>query len=323
MMNNLFKEKRKLMLKQMKYHWQLYFFILPAVLLILLFAYYPAASGVFHSFFFWNGQDISYFTGLENYRLLLADPIFRRGFGLIFILTIANIFKMFPSVITAVWVHRLKSEKAQYWYRVAFVIPMIVPSMVFILIWKLFYDPTIGPLNDILRSSGLMNVLIWLDSNFLHWSSFALGKNPAWLGDPNLAVPSLLFWGFPWVGAFGVLIYLAGLQNIGAEIYESADIDGVGWFRKFWSIELPLIMTQIRLSLILVFVGTLQDFGTILIMFGENGGPGGVVDVPGLYMYRAAFFQQKAGLACAAGIILFVIIYFLTTINNKIVKSQK
>jgi len=317
------KSKFKIGLRQIKYNWQVYFFILPALTLILIFSYYPAASGIFHSFFFWNGQDISYFTGFENYLLLIKDTLFRRGFGLIFILTFANIIKMLPAIITAVWIHRLKSDKAQYLYRVAFVIPMIVPGMVFILIWKLFYDPTIGPLNAILRETGMMNIFVWLDANLLHWGSFKIGVNPAWLGDLKLAIPALLFWGFPWVSAFGVLIYLAGLQNIDAEIYESADIDGVGWFRKFTSIEFPLIMTQIRLSLIMVFVHTLQDFGTILIMFGETGGPGGVADVPGLYMYRAAFVYQKAGLACAAGIVLFIIIYTLTTINNRFVRTRR
>jgi ABC-type sugar transport system permease subunit len=311
------------MIARLRHHWPIYCFVLPALALIVMFAYYPAANGALHSFFFWNGQDISYFTGWENYKTLWTDPTFRRGFGLVALLIAANIVKMFPSIITAVWIHRLKSERAQYWYRVAFVVPMIVPAMVFILIWKLFYDPTIGPLNDILRGTGLMDALVWLDAHWLHWGSFREGSNPAWLGDPKLAIPALLFWGFPWVGAFGVLIYLAGLQNIGTDIYEAADLDGVGWFRKFWSIELPLILTQVRLNLIVVGIFTLQDFSTILIMFDEFGGPGGVVDVPGLYMYRQAFFHQKAGLACAAGIVLFVIIYALTTLNNHLLKSRR
>lgn len=306
----------------LRHHWPLYAFILPSLVLILVFAYYPAASGVWHSVFFWNGQDISYFTGAENYLVLWGDPAFRHGFALVALLVCANVLKMFPSIVTAVWIHRLKSERAQYWYRVAFVIPMIVPSMVFILIWKLFYDPVIGPLNRVLNATGLMSALIWLDQHFLHWGSFTAGSNPAWLGDPNLAIPALLFWGFPWVGAFGVLVYLAGLQNIGGEIYEAAELDGAGWFRKFISIELPLLLTQVRMNLVVVCIGTLQDFGTILILFGENGGPGGVADVPGLYMYRAAFSLQKAGLACAAGVVLFAIIYLLTAFNNRVGKAR-
>jgi ABC-type sugar transport system permease subunit len=309
-------------LAHVRHRWQVYLFILPALTLILLFSYYPAVSGVFHSFYFWNGQDISYYTGGENYKLLWRDPVFRRGFGLVALLAAFNIVKMFPSIITAVWVHRLRSEKAQYWYRVAFVIPMIVPGMVVILIWKLFYDPTIGPLNQILRATGLMDCLVWLDQHVGHWNSFQPGVNPAWLGDRQLAIPALIFYGFPWVGAFGVLIYLAALQNIGTEIYEAADIDGVGWFRKFTKIELPLVMTQFRLNIILVFIGTLQDFGTILILFDQNGGPGGVVDVPGLYMYRQAFYLQNAGLACAAGIVLFTIIYVLTQFNNRVLRKR-
>lgn len=310
------------MKKHLRNHWKLYFAVLPALLLIMLFAYYPAASGVFHSFFFWNGQDISYYTGLENYKTLWTDPAFRHGFKLVAILVVANIVKMFPSIFTAVCIHRVKSERAQYWYRVAFVIPMIVPSMVFILIWKLFFDPTIGPLNILLNKTGLMHALVWLDANMLHWNSFTEAGNPAWLGDPHLAIPALLLWGFPWVGAFGVLVYLAGLQNISTEIYEAADLDGAGWFRKFWSIELPLILTQVRMNLIVVCIGTLQDFSTILILFGENGGPGGVVSVPGLYMYRVAFAEQKAGLACAAGVVLFMIIYLLTLANNRLLKAR-
>lgn len=302
--------------------WPLYLFVVPAFLLVLLFAYYPAASGVYHSFFFWNGQDISYPTGLENYFTLWRDPAFRQGFVLVAILVAANVLKMFPSIFTAVCIHRLRGERAQYWYRVAFVVPMIVPGMVFILIWKLFYDPTIGPINSVLRATGLMDALVWLDSHLLHWGSFTAAGNPAWLGDPHLAVPALLFWGFPWVGAFGVLIYLAGLQNISSEIYEAANLDGAGWFRKFWSIELPLILTQVRMNLIVVCIGTLQDFGTILILFGENGGPGGIVNVPGLYMYRSAFALQKAGLACAAGVVLFAIIYALTLVNNRLLRSR-
>lgn len=302
--------------------WPAYLLVLPSLLLILLFSYYPVFSGVLNSFFFWNGDDVRYFTGLENYRVLWNDPAFWRGFRLTAILIAANVLKMFPSIITAVWIHRLKSERAQYWYRVAFVVPMIVPGMVFILIWKLFYDPTIGPLNEFLNATGLMRGLIWLDANWLHWNSFTATGTPAWLGDPKLAIGALLFWGFPWVGAFGVLIYLAGLQNIGQEVYEAATLDGAGWFRKFWSIEFPLILTQVRLNLILIGIGTLQDFGMILILFGESGGPGGVADVPGLYMYRAAFVSQKAGLACAAGMVLFVIIAFLTVLNNRLAKSR-
>jgi ABC-type sugar transport system permease subunit len=309
--------------KNFRSQWPLYFFILPALSLVLIFSYYPTASGMVHSFYWWNGQDISYYTGLENYRLLLTDPVFRRGFFLVFIITLANIVKMFPCIITAVWIHRLKSEKSQYWYRVAFVLPMIVPGMVNVLIWKLFYNPTIGPLNGLLDLTGGMKALVWLDHHFLHWNTFREGSNPAWLGDPQLAIPALLFKGFPWVGAFGVLIYLAGLENIGKDVYEAADLDGVGWFRKFWSIELPLLLTQFRLTLITVFVGSLHDFSNILLLFDEGGGPGGVVDVPALYMYRAAFQQQKAGLACAAGIVLFVIIYSLTLFNNKVLKSKK
>jgi len=92
--------------------------------------------------------------------------------------------------------------------------------------------------------------------------------------------------GLPWVGVVSVLLYLAGLANIGQDIYDAAEIDGCGWFRKFWNIELPLILTQVRLNLILMIIGTLQGWGLNFILLGDDGGPSGVGMVPGLYMFH-------------------------------------
>ncbi|MBN1557045.1 MAG: sugar ABC transporter permease, partial [Lentisphaerae bacterium] len=174
-----------------------------------------------------------------------GDQLMWRSFRLILILIAANLLKMWPSIFTAVCIHRLRSERWQYAYRVLFVVPMIIPMLVALLIWKFFYDPNVGALNTLLTASGLDNVLIWLDKWVLHLGVFVEPFKPAWLGNPDLIIPALVFWGFPWVGVVGVLIYLAGLQNIGDDVYEAADLDGISWWGKFWRIELPLIMTQV------------------------------------------------------------------------------
>jgi ABC-type sugar transport system permease subunit len=428
-------------LKRLRSFWQLYLFVLPAALSVAIFAYFPAASAIFHAFFRWNGSYVQEFVGLYNFHQLLgwtpflwiimalwvalmmmtltgkpdwalpwapwclvglvggvglvllagsADPensllvqslrltpadalvwftrslvatavgvganrLFRTGwsqvlqgllvvygflwffyqsmkttgdatlwsgFGVICILVVANLVKMIPSIVTAVAVHRLKSDRWRYTYRVLFVVPMIVPAMVGLLVWKAFYDPTQGILNRMLSSSGLFDLLLWFDGLF-GWEVFHAGTNPSWLGDASLVIPSLIFWGFPWVGTVGVLIYLTGLAAIDDSVYEAGDLDGVGWFKKFLYIELPLILTQVRINLVLMIIGTLQTYGQILILLGDAGGPRGVALVPGLYMFRSAFVELYAGKACAIGLILFFFILILTEINNRFVRVEK
>lgn len=251
----------------------------------------------------------------------LGDGLLWLSFRLIFILIIANLFKMWPSIFTAVCIHRLKSERFKYLYRVLFVVPMIIPSIVELLIWKFFYDPNVGVLNKILNGTGLNELLIWIDGIF-KWNIFVDKVKPVWLGDPSLIIPSLIFWGFPWVGVVGVLIYLSGLQNISESVYEAAELDGVGWWGKFFYIELPLIMTQIRLNLILMVIGTFQAYGFQLILLGPEGGPQNKGLTPGLYMYYKAFLEQEYGYACAIGLILFFIILFCTILNQRFVRNK-
>ncbi len=251
-----------------------------------------------------------------------GDQTLWSGFGVIFILVLANLVKMVPSIVTAVFIHRLKSERWQYIYRVLFVVPMIVPAMVGLLVWKSFYDPTQGILNRILLGSGFLDVLVWIDGLF-GWDVFHAGTNPSWLGDASLVIPSLIFWGFPWVGTVGVLIYLTGLASIDESVYEAADLDNASTLQKFFYIELPLILTQVRINLVLMIIGTLQTYGQILILLGDSGGPRGVALVPGLYMFRSAFVELYAGKACAIGLIVFFFILILTEINNRFVRVEK
>jgi ABC-type sugar transport system permease subunit len=199
---------------------------------------------------------------------------------------------------------------------------VIVPGLVTLFIWKFFFDANFGVLNRILDATGLKLLLIDLD-NVFHWGVFHADAPVAWLSQPELIIPSLILWGFPWIGTVGVLIYLAGLQAIGNEIYEAADLDGVNGFQKFVHIELPLILTQIRLTLVLLIIGTLQGYGLQFLLLGENGGAGGRGMVPGLWMFNRAFIAGEFGYACAIGMTLFVFILLLTYLNNKYVRIQK
>ncbi len=300
-----------------RYHWEIYLFVLPTVVLMAMFQYYPALSGVFHSFYRWNGSDISEYVGWRNYIKLLSNTDFWRSFDLAFTLGVFNVVKMIPALLVAVCIHRCRSEKMQFLYRILFVIPMVIPGLVVVLIWRsFFFEATAGYLNKFLFSTGIFDILVKLDA-FFHWGGvFVHGQCPAWLGDPKLIIVACIVWGFPWVGSFAVLTYLAKLQSIPKDVYEAADVDGVNWWSKFTKIELPLITSSIKLLLVLVIIDTLKDAGMILALAGIEGGPGGNATVPALFMLRKAFIDQDMGFACAVGIILTVVVMSLQKMSN-------
>ena len=312
---------KKIHWHDLKYHWKMYFFIAPTIIIIAMFQYYPAASGIFHSFFRWNGADISEYVGFRNYTRLFENTDFWRSFELAFTLGVFNIVKMIPAFIVAVCLHRVRNDNTQFFYRILFVIQMVIPGLVIVLIWRsFFFEATAGYLNKFLFSTNIFDLLVWLDSH-LHWGGlFVYGQCPAWLGDPKLIIVACIVWGFPWVGSFAVLNYLARLQSIPKDIYEAADVDGADWFTKFTRIEFPLVLESIKLILILVIIETIKDAGMILALAGIEGGPGGSATVPALFMLRKAFIEQDMGFACAVGIILTVVVISFQKMSEIITK---
>ena len=329
--------------KQLRHHWEIYFFIIPTLILIGLFQYYPASSGIFHSLFRWNGSDISEFVGLENYTDLIRNLEFWNSFKLAFILGFWNVIKMIPALLVAVCIHRASSEKMQFFYRTLFVVPMVIPGLITVLIWRsFFFEATSGYLNQFLDWSGLMALLqhagafvtgqlaVLPDSSvfrsflesFKWLESFKPGTSPAWLGDPNIIIIACVVWGFPWVGSFAVLTHLAKLQNISKDIYEAADIDGANWWSRFTKIELPLLMGSIYLLLVFAIIDTIKDAGMILALAGIAGGPGGKATVPALFMLRKAFMDQQMGYACAVGIVLTIVVLLLQKICNMLLQAE-
>jgi ABC-type glycerol-3-phosphate transport system permease component len=304
--------------KHLKYHWEIYLFVLPTLVFLGLFQYYPAASGVFHSFYRWNGVDISEYIGWDNYyEILVNKPDFWNSFKVAFVLGAWNLVKMLPALLVAVCIHRVASDRMQFIYRILFVVPMVLPALVIALVWRsFFFEPTSGFLNQFLNYTHLSNLLVWLDSTLGWGGAFEAGKSPAWLGNGKLILSACVIWGFPWVGSFAILTYLAKLQGIDKHIYEAADIDGASWWSKFTRIELPLIMSSIYLLLVFVIIDTVKDAGMIIALTGGmGGGPGGVVTVPALFMLRQAFLDQALGGACAIGIVLTIVVMSLQKVS--------
>lgn len=293
--------------RKLKHYYNIYWLIVIPLGLVLLFSYFPIVNGFIHIFYRWDGDAIEEFVGFQNLVQLWYDTDLWKSFGVVGIFIVSNLLKMILPIMAAVVLHHIINQRASYLYRVMFVIPMVVPTMVGLLIWKYFYEPNLGILNQVLRALGLLERTEIIQ----------------WLSDVRLVIPSLIFSGFPWVGAFGVLIYLAGLQNISEDIYEAADIDGAGPVRIFFDIELPLIITQIRINLILMMIGTVQQWENVYLYLGEDGGPNKIATVPGLLIFREAFSRGYFGYGCAVGFLLFLVTLILTFFNNKFVCTKK
>ena len=273
-------------------------FLVPTMVILLGFSYYPAFEAIKGSFFEWDGFNDPEWVGFENYVKLFSDPVFQISLKNVLKWSAGSIvIQLVAPLIGALLIFNLKSRRAQYWYRVIFVLPMVVPSIVTIQIWTFIYEPTIGLLNNLLKA---------LNAEFLV-------RN--WLGESALVIPSLIFIGFPWISGLNLLIYYAGRQDISTDVLEYAELDGcVGW-KRVTKIELPLILGQVKLLLILALVGTLQNVTVPLLM--TNGGPGYDSYVPGLYMYFQAFRLGNYGMANTIATVMFVIIMTLTIISTR------
>jgi ABC-type sugar transport system permease subunit len=290
-------------LRRMARSKECYLLLIPTFALVMLFNYYPAGSALYHSFFEWNGANFIRFIGLGNFIEMTKDPIIWQSLLTLVKLTLLSlaINLTFPLAAAALIFH-LRDLRLAYFYRVLFVIPMVVPSMVVLMIWRFIYSPNIGLLNQFLKLIGM-----------------AVLARP-WLGDFKLALYAIIFIGFPWIAGIGTLIYLAGFQAIPTELLDAAAIDGASTRKRLWYVELPLVMSQIKLIVILTVIGSFQNFTTIMVM--TNGGPGTTTMVPGLYLYRNAMYYNKMGYACAIGTTLFILTLVLTYLNTRYLRSS-
>ena len=280
-----------------------YLFLAPSFLLMLLFSYYPFLSAIQHSFTRWTVGGVSRFIGLNNFIELAGDDIFRTALAnLLKLSAFAIVVNVTAPLFAAELVFNMKSARLQYVSRAMLVFPMVVPFIVMVLVWGFIYDAEVGIINQFLSLLRLENL------------------RRAWLGDSRFALLAMMFIGFPWVGGFSLLIYLSGLQAISSEILDSSLIDGVNVVKRFWFIDLPMVLGQVKLILILSVINSLQSFGVQLIL--TEGGPGFATLVPGLYMYNMGFWYARMGYATTIGFALFILIFGLTYLNFKGIRVE-
>jgi len=288
-------------------------FLVPTFALLFVFSYYPFLAAFSYAFCQWDGMsETRNFVGFRNFVELFRNQEFLDSTLNIAILLAAAMIKTITvPLLTAELLFALRESRMAYAYRVFFVLPMVVPMIVFLLIWQKFYQADYGLINQLLRAVHL--------GGYLERFGLDAVKHP-WLGDPRTALGALVFMGFPWVSPVAVLIVLAGLLNIPPSLLDAARVDGAGILRRFFMVDVPLILGQVKLLLVLTILGTIQEFQVQFIMTG--GGPGTSTMTPGLHMFNYAFRYGQLGYASAVAVVLFVAMLTLTILNLRYIRSE-
>ncbi|MGW7680547.1 carbohydrate ABC transporter permease [Kribbella sp. NPDC054772] len=277
-----------------RWRFAVYATLAPVLATLAAFQYYPAVSGIWHSFFDWKPVGHSKFVGLANYRTMLDDDLWWTSFRNLAAIFVFGVVMWTVPLLAAELLISLRNRRLQFFFRTLLIVPMAFPGVVTALVWSFMYHPNQGIINQGLSAIGLSE----------------LRQN--WVGNPDLALISLLFIGFPFVAGLPFLIIYSSLSNIPAELFEAAEIDGVGRLRRVWTIDLPLLAAQIKLLFFLAVVATLQ-YGFMAYIV-TAGGPDGATSVPVLRMLDVAYQGGDWGHAAALSTTLFVITLALSCV---------
>ncbi|MGI5172209.1 sugar ABC transporter permease [Treponema sp. OMZ 840] len=286
-----------------------YLFLLPIYILMIVFKYFPFAMAFGKSFFEWNGTNVNLFIGFANYKKAFADPSLRASVINCFWMAVSNVIIVLTiPLLAAELLFALKSAKGQYMIRTAFIFPMVVPIVVIILLWKWILAGDNGVFNTILTRIGLPQL------------------TRPWLGSSKTALGAIIAIGFPWLGIAGLgglqfLLYYGALQSIPKALFESAQIDGVNTWRRFFYIDVPMLASQIRLTVTLAIIGAVQVFDKVYIL--TKGGPGTATIMPSVVLYEQGFTYKKMGYSSAIGVLMFIVILALTVVNQAVMKKTE
>ncbi|GAA3109848.1 ABC-type sugar transport system permease subunit [Kribbella aluminosa] len=280
-----------------------YLFVSPAIIGLLLFVAYPMVTSLYHSFTQWNGLTPAKWVGLDNYKFLFtSDPTFWPSLKVTVLWVVISVpATLAAGLALAVVVNRtIKGVKV---FRTIFYLPVVLPAVAVLTLWKYIYDPTYGLANQVLT--------------FLHLPT------SLWLGDAHVALPAILIVGVWSVGGT-MMIFLAGLQAVPEEIQEAAKVDGANAFRRFTRITLPMIGPIMMLQLMLALNGAFQTFNQVAIL--TKGGPGHSTNLLMYKIYNDGFADfitsPQLGYATAEVWVLFVIVMLVTVVMLRLTRSR-
>lgn len=272
-------------------------FVIPSVILIILFVFYPMVQALITSFQTGAGNNLT-FAGIANYKRLLTDTTFRKALfnTVLYLIVQVPIMILLALVISSM----LNNKKLKFkgFFRTAIFLPCVTSLVAYSIVFKSLFA-TDGFVNAILMKLNLITEPI------------------SWITDPVWAkILIILAITWRWTG-YNMVFYLSGLQGIDDSIYEAADIDGAGAFEKFKSITLPMLKPIILFTTINSTIGTLQLFDETMNI--TQGGPANATITISQYIYNILFkYSPDFGYAAAVSYVIVVMIVILSFIQMKV-----
>ncbi len=273
-------------------------FLIPSLLVLCLFVFYPIFEAFRLSLFEWNNPSKApVFIGLENYKNLFIDERFLNSLKVTLTYTIGVTF---ISIILGLIIANLLNNKnlpLRNFFRGLFFLPTVTPTVVAAMVWIILFNPTYGFVNIVLRH--------------------VVNTPPNWFSDPHWALPTIMLLGIWRRIGFTIIIYLAALQNIPNDYYEIAKIDGANAFQSFLYVTIPQMIPTTLMLTTLGFIDSFLVFDQVLII--TRGGPSSTTEVVSLFLYTDAFTLFKMGKGAAISVVIFVIILAITLIQWRLV----
>lgn len=274
-----------------------YLFLLPALLIFALFAWYPIIRTGIFSFQNVSLNGESTWVGLDNFERMLIDPAFGLAWrNSVLFAGFSLAMGFFVPIIVGIMVNELRRGKG--FFRLVYFLPTVIPITISLIIWRLIYNP---------------------DNGFLNAAVHLIGIKPqSWLQDPKLVKQSIILI-LTWAN-FGstLLIYLAALQDIPVEYYEAAELDGATTFQRIRRITFPHLYPTMIVTFILQIIAVVQIFTEPFLL--TQGGPNNASLTPVLVIYRKAFLNNDFGLASAWSLALIIILGIFSTIYMRITR---
>lgn len=282
------------------------YFVIPYFVTFLLFSLYPVIYTLIISLKKWDGMSVNQtFVGVKNYVTLIHDALFYQSIVNTLIMWICGVVpQMIFALLLAVLFNSVKKIKGKEFFRAAMYLPnLITPSAVAVLFVFLF-DWQTGAVNKILLNLHVINEPInWLLSEYA-----------------SRGIMSLVSW-WMWFG-YSTIIFGAGLNNIPAELYESASIDGATPWQSFKSVTMPLLKPTVLFAAVTSLIGGMQTFEIPYVMTGGQGGPNNKTLTVVMYLYNTAFQNSNYGYGAAIGYGLFILILVFSIITFKFINRN-
>jgi multiple sugar transport system permease protein len=283
----------------MKYDRSAYLLILPYIIFFLMFVAYPLIFSIVLIFHRWDIVTPMQWVGLKNFERLINDPLFFKSI----VNTLTFLFIHIPlQIVVALGFALILNSKIKFrsLFRTIYFLPVVVSGVVVTILWQQLYS----------FDSGLLNKLLMV---------FGIPKIP-WIVSPETAMPSIAIMA-TWknVGIY-IIMFLVGLQNISAELYESSTIDGASRVQQFFFITLPLLNPTIVVVLVLSTIGGFSLFIEPYVLTG--GGPMQSTLSAVLYIYNQAFYFNHMGYAATLGFVFAIVIFSVIMIQKKTVEME-